>query len=406
MASIGNVGNDTLDGGNGNDTISYRRETDKVNVNLEAGIATEFSGDTDTLTSIENVIGSAGDDEIIGDDNSNIIFGEEGKDSLQGKQGDDKLIGGKDGDVIDGGEGNDTTSYFTAKEAVTANLTNTQENTGDAQGDSFQSIENLEGSEFGDRLIGDVQNNDIRGLGGDDSLDGLTGDDTMSGGSGNDTYKVESVNDVVIENINQGIDTVDAAIDYILGANLENLNLLEGTSALSGTGNELNNIINGNSRNNTLNGEAGNDTLVGLSGNDVISGGDGDDSITGGLGNESFVPGSLGKINGVLGSDILTGGSGNDAFIYNNIADTGDLITDFTVGEDKIVVAELLQSLGYAGSDPINDGLLGFKQASESLAVLQIDPDGSASELFRPVPFILLDNVSIAALNDSSNFVF
>ena len=65
----------------------------------------------------------------------------------------------------------------------------------------------------------------------------------MSGGTGKDTYKVESVNDVVIENIDQGIDTVDAAIDYILGANLENLNLLEGTAALNGTGNELNNRL-------------------------------------------------------------------------------------------------------------------------------------------------------------------
>lgn len=385
---IGNTGSDTLDGGNGNDTVSYRRETNKVNVNLETEIATEFSGDTDTLISIENVIGSAGDDEIIGDQNSNIIFGEEGKDSLQGKQGDDKLIGGKDGDVIDGGEGNDTASYFTATDGVTANLTNSQENTGDAQGDSFQSIENLEGSEFGDRLFADVQNNDIQGLGGDDYLDGLTGDDTMSGGTGNDTYKIENVNDVVIENIDQGIDTVDAAIDYILGANLENLNLLEGTAALNGTGNELNNIINGNS------------------GDNVIFGGDGDDSITGGLGNESSVSGSLGKINGTPGSDILTGGNGNDAFIYNNIADTGDLITDFTVGNDKIVVTELLQSLGYAGSDPITDGFLGFKQASDSLAVLQIDPDGAASDMFNPMPFILLDNVSVAALNDSINFVF
>lgn len=385
---IGNGESNIIDGGNGNDTVSYRRETDKVNVDLETRIGAKFSGDTDTLISIENVIGSAGDDEIIGDENSNFIFGEEGKDSLQGKQGDDKLIGGKDGDVIDGGEGNDTASYFTATEGVTANLTNTQENTGDAQGDSFQSIENLEGSEFGDRLIADTQNNDIQGLGGDDYLDGLTGDDTMSGGTGNDTYKIENVNDVVIENIDQGIDTVDAAIDYILGANLENLNLLEGTAALNGTGNELNNIINGNS------------------GDNVIFGGDGDDSIIGGLGRESSVSGSLGKINGTPGSDILTGGNGNDAFIYNNIADTGDLITDFTVGDDKIVVTELLQSLGYGGSNPINDGFLGFKQASDSLAVLQIDPDGAASDMFNPMPFILLDNVSIAALNDSSNFVF
>ncbi len=82
------------------------------------------------------------------------------------------------------------------------------------------------------------------------------------------------------------------------------------------------------------------------------------------------------------------------------------MITDFTVGDDKIVITGLLQSLGYAGSDPINDGFLGFKQASDSLAVLQIDPDGAGSDLFGAVPLVLLNNVSATALNDSSNFVF
>ena len=392
-------GDDLLDGGTGNDSMSGQSGNDSYYIDNINDIITELTneGNDTVFSSIAYTLGDnlenltlIGNDAINGTGNSlnNTITGNDANNSLAGEKGDDKLIGGIGADILDGGEDNDTASYSTAKEGVTVSLTNTQDNTGDAQGDVFQSIENLEGSEFGDRLIGDVQNNDIRGLGGDDSLDGLTGDDTMSGGTGNDTYKVESVNDVVIEIIDQGIDTVDAAIDYILDANLENLNLLEGTAALNGTGNELNNIINGNS------------------GDNVISGGDGDDSLIGGLGNESSVPGSLGKINGTPGSDILTGGNGNDAFIYNNIADTGDLITDFTVGDDKIVVTELMQSLGYAGSDPITDGFLGFKQASDSLAVLQIDPDGAASDMFNPMPFILLDNVSVAALNDSSNFVF
>ena len=414
---IGGNGNDTLDGGFDNDSMSGELGDDSYYVDSVNDTITELNneGNDTVYSAITYTLGEnlenltlIGNDAINGTGNSlnNIITGNSVNNSLKGKQGNDKLIGGKGADILDGGEGNDTASYSTATNGLTANLTNSQENTGDAQGDIFQSIENLEGSEFGDRLFGDVQNNDIRGLGGDDFLDGLTGDDTMSGGTGNDTYKVENVNDVVIENANQGIDTVDAAIDYVLSENVENLNLLEGTAALNGTGNELNNIINGNTGNNTLNGEAGNDTLFGFSGSDVISGGDGDDSIIGGLGNESFVPGSLGKINGVPGSDILTGGNGNDAFIYNNIADTGDLITDFTVGDDKIVITELLQSLGYGGSDPINDGFLGFKQASDSLAVLQIDPDGASSDLFGAVPFVLLNNVSAAALNDSSNFVF
>jgi Ca2+-binding RTX toxin-like protein len=235
---------------------------------------------------------------------------------------------------------------------------------GDASGDIYQSIENLEGSEFSDRLFGDNLNNTLIGLGGDDFLDGYGGDDTLIGGTGNDTYNIDSAGEVT-ESIDEGIDTVNASVDYILTANVENLNLLEGTAAINGTGNELNNIINGNSARNTINGGAGNDTLFGFA-----------------------------------GGDILAGGDGNDYFAYNAITDAGDRIIDFTADSDKLVFTDLLKNLGYQGANAIADGVLGLRQAG-NFALIQIDPDGTASTQFRPAPFILLDNVSVAALNNS-----
>src|SRR5690606_14651861 len=76
----------------------------------------------------------------------------------------------------------------------------------------------------------------------------------------------------------EGIDTVRASITYTLGNNVENLTLT-GSSALSGTGNTLNNVLTGNSGSNTLAGGDGNDRLdPGAAGTDVLQGGSGSDT--------------------------------------------------------------------------------------------------------------------------------
>jgi len=102
-------------------------------------------------------------------------------------------------------------------------------------------------------------------------------------------------------------DTLTAAVTTTLAANVENLTLT-GAAAINGTGNAGNNVITGNTANNLLNGGGGNDTL-----------------------------------NGGLGVDSLTGGVGNDFFWLDNVANR-DLITDFSVPADTIILANSLDS--------------------------------------------------------------
>ncbi|MER0324206.1 immunoglobulin-like domain-containing protein [Vibrio vulnificus] len=88
-------------------------------------------------------------------------------------------------------------------------------------------------------------------------------------------------------------------------------------------------------------GGSGNDQLYGGDGNDGLRGGTGDDILDGGLGNDILIGG--------LGDDILTGGEGIDIFKFIDHG-TGvrdgerDTITDFTAGEDKIDLSDLLHT--------------------------------------------------------------
>jgi hypothetical protein len=118
--------------------------------------------------------------------------------------------------------------------------------------------------------------------------------DTLEGGTGNDTY-VLSRNDVVVEGLNAGIDTVKASMNYKLGDNLENLTLT-GTADINGIGNALNNIITGNVGNNWIDGGSGTDTVIcsGTKNQYTISGSNGSYTVSGLSGT-------------VDGSDTLTG---------------------------------------------------------------------------------------------------
>jgi Ca2+-binding RTX toxin-like protein len=114
----------------------------------------------------------------------------------------------------------------------------------------------------GNDTVSTFESNDtIDGEGGDDFLDGGAGADTLIGGTGNDTFVVDNTGDVVIENANEGIDTVQSSISFTLGDDIENL-ILIGDESIDGTGNGLDNTLAGNNGYNNLAGGAGNDTYV------------------------------------------------------------------------------------------------------------------------------------------------
>ena len=100
-------------------------------------------------------------------------------------------------------------------------------------------------------------------------------------------------------------DTLTASVTTTLPTNVENLTLT-GTTAINGTGNAGNNILQGNSGNNILSGLNGNDTLTGGVGNDTLWGGDGNDTLTGGVGNDKYLFQSSGVFSSALGTDYIT----------------------------------------------------------------------------------------------------
>jgi len=105
---IGGAGNDQLNGGAGIDTASYAGAGSGVTVSLaSAGAQNTGGAGTDTLTGIENLIGSDYNDHLTGDGNSNLLIGGLGNDTLIGGGGNDVLIGGAGNDTLTGGSGND-----------------------------------------------------------------------------------------------------------------------------------------------------------------------------------------------------------------------------------------------------------------------------------------------------------
>ena len=135
----------------------------------------------------------------------------------------------------------------------------------------------------------------------------------MAGGDGNDIYVVNDALDDVNE-AGTGTDEVQASINFDLtsAGTVENLTLL--TGAVTGTGNDLGNVIKGNSVDNTLDGGKGDDTLTGGDGNDSLIGGVGNDNVSGGIG--------LDTLSGGAGANTLAGGAGDDTYIVDNTTDT------------------------------------------------------------------------------------
>lgn len=157
----GAAGADLLYGESGSDTLSGEAGNDRL-----------YGGNLD--------------DVLNGGADNDILNGGTSADTLNGEDGDDRLIGGTSGDALDGGAGNDTADYSSSSAAVSINLSTASSTGGDAEGDTFLSIERLTGSAFADSLVGNNLANILSGGNGIDTLNGGNGNDNLSGGSGND----------------------------------------------------------------------------------------------------------------------------------------------------------------------------------------------------------------------------
>lgn len=182
---FGGPGNDIMNGGGGFDYASYWFAAAGVNASLETGVATGEG--TDTLVSIEGLLGTIDfNDVLIGDNKDNYLDGDLGDNMLDGRGGDDLFLGAAGNDTIIGGDGDfDMVDYFCGVCALTANL-----GSGEITGDGTDTVSGIEavGADGGDdTLIGDEGDNIFFGWGGNDVIQGMGGDDELDGGAGPDS---------------------------------------------------------------------------------------------------------------------------------------------------------------------------------------------------------------------------
>ncbi|MBT3142865.1 hypothetical protein KL867_17480 [Ruegeria litorea] len=357
---LGGGGADELDGGSGFDLASYEGAGERVNLDLRTrGTAGDAAGDT--FISIEGVIASDHDDYVYGNSVDNFIFGDQGHDRLRGDGGDDTLEGGSGRDDIHGGSGGDTASFATAGSGVTANLTSGVGTRGNANGDTYTSVENLLGSEHEDLLTGSSGNNlieggrgndTLRGSAGDDTLEGGIGADVIHGGSGTDTASFTTAGSGVTANLTSGVGTRG-------NANGDTYHFIENF-----LGSTYGDVLTGSADNNLSEGGRGNDTLRGSAGNDTLEGGIGGDELHGGSGVDlaSFETAGSG-VTANLTSGVGTRGNANGDtyhFIENFLGSTyGDLLTG-SADNNLIEGGRGNDTLrGSAGNDTLEGGIGG-----------------------------------------------
>ena len=390
----GGLGDDYIDGGAGTDTASYAHATGDMEIGLDPfeGYADGPDG-FDTLVNIENVIGSAFNDSILGDDGDNdldggaghdLIFGFGGNDALHGGDGDDFLRGYAGNDILDGGAGYDRASFYEGPTAVTGvhvdlNIQGVAQDTGHGM-DTLVAIEHASGTTADDTLIGDGGDNWLWD-GSDGATGGSTGNDTLTGGAGNDLLETGGGNDLLdggigtdtwsflggqVEISSAGV-TASLALQGAAQDTEQGMMTATGFENLSGSIHDDN--LTGDGGDNVLAGDAGADSLVGGAGNDTLLGDgriqvdyhgigssgpittftdvntldptmvDGNDTLIGGRGNDTLYGGR--------GNDVMTGNQNDDRFVIE--ANSGnDRITDFG-NTDKIVFQ------GVSGVDDFSD---------------------------------------------------
>jgi Ca2+-binding RTX toxin-like protein len=362
----GGLGNDTVKGGEGIDTALFSDwngtaggllTTISTNISLADGetastaqlLSSTISGfpvrvvtttlETDTLSGIENVVGTDFADTITGNSAGNTLEGRNGNDTLDGGKGSDTLIGGEgidtarflvkgsifEFDHVDASLADGEATMFRTLRSGLGFVTTTET-------DALLSIENLTGTAGSDHLTGDANANILDGGAGLDTLAGLGGADKLIGGEGLDTADYSFSTEAVTVNLATGAAAGgDAAGDTF--SSIENLTGSNAADQL--TGNSAVNIING------------------LGNNDIIEGGASGDTLDGGTGNNTLsFEGSAGVIFSLDATLAATGDAEGDVvFNFQNIS--GSLTGDDTLRGDNS--DNLIK--GNGGADHLSGGL-------------------------------------------------
>jgi Ca2+-binding RTX toxin-like protein len=442
----GGGGNDTLGGAGGVDTIrggtgddlyaiadtlstlieNANEGTDTILIGVGGPATFTLADNFENLTFGNGVqhtgTGNAAANVISGGSGVDFLFGEGGNDRLDGNGGNDTLNGGLGGDILIGDGGIDTVDYRGNFGAIRVNLATNLGQFNFAEGDVYSEIENVEGTEFDDTLIGNAVVNRLRGNGGDDTLVGGMAGDALIGDAGVDTVDYTGNFGGVLVNLTTNTGQFNAA-ELDVYSEVENA---IGTSfADTLIGNALDNRLDGGDGADTLDGRGGNDTLLGRGGNDVLKGGMGGDALDGGAdvdtadysgnfggiwidlvngrGFSNAAEGdTLTAIENVIGTDyddrfdsnglanIFTGNAGNDTFFFQP-GFGQDVVTDF-------------QGNGAAAGDTIRFGTGTFANFAAvqaamtqqgSNVVITLDAGNS----------VTLQNTTIAQLN-AQDFLF
>ena len=251
----GNELANTINGGIGSDWVDYGYASSGVSVDLSmvglTGSAIVGGGDTDTLVSIENVLGSNVADTLT--DKSGTA------NTLLGLNGDDIFFSHNNNtggtDTYDGGNGTDTIDYSLYSGNLHVTLG------GSTNIDTLINIENITGAAGNDTLVGDTNGNLLKGMDGADTLMGGAGADALDGGAGQDMADYSTSNSITV-NLTAG-----TVIDGLGSTDtLTSIEIVKGSNAAD--------IMTGSLLSDTLIGSSGNDTFFASSGSDIYYGND------------------------------------------------------------------------------------------------------------------------------------
>lgn len=376
----GGAGSDTLDGGAGNDTylvdglgdlaiegadggvdtvlasINLLLASGFENLTLVGGALTGFGNDVSNAilgNNLNNQLdGGLGNDTLIGNNGNDTLVGAQGSDSLVGGAGDDSMAGGSGDDIY----GVDSNSDLIVEHADGGHDT-VQSSASYELGANLEDLVLIGGAITG---IGNSSNNLILGNANNNVLDGRGGADTLVGGDGSDTYYVTGI-ETIVENAGEGIDTILTQVDYALSDHLENLTAAAGY-VITGSGNELNNVMTANDLGTALVGLDGADTIIGGISADTLDGGTGADSMVGGSGDDYYgVDTKLDKITELSGGGTDTVQSSIDYTLANHFENlvlidaayrgSGNNLANTITGNDAVNILD-----GGSGNDTVFGG--------------------------------------------------